>query len=68
MKTYHGTGAFVGSTSVGNTTLARVIAKGLESANATRTFLNSFIFVYVKGATPGGSLPKPTNSTWRRTL
>jgi len=42
-------GYFVGSTGVGKTTLARIVARGLEAGNRTAAFPNSFIYVDVKG-------------------
>ena len=39
----------LGSTSTGKTTLIRILAKGLEEANRTGAFPNSFIYVDVKG-------------------
>jgi len=42
-------GIFVGATGTGKSTLARIVARGLEEANKTGQFANSFIYVDVKG-------------------
>jgi hypothetical protein len=42
-------GVFCHNTGSGKTTLARIVAKGLEKANSTGEFRSSFIYVDVKG-------------------
>jgi intein/homing endonuclease len=42
-------GVFCHNSGCGKTTLARIVAKGLEKANGTGEFPNSFIYVDVKG-------------------
>jgi hypothetical protein len=49
MKTCPGIHTFVGTSGCGKTTLARIIAKGLEKANTTGEFPSSFIYVDIKG-------------------